>query len=827
MEYFLRTGDILHVDVSVRRGTGIKTGDIVAFFEWAGAPVISAHRVWWKTSPGCGICRLITKGDANLRFDRPVELSQVIGRVASVSRGGGATVSLKGAAAAAAGIFLMIHGVLASSLEFTLRQTARVFLSCAAFLSRILAPFAGRFRFYWLLYAQIQTLADFDSCRALRKIAALMPEWIFYSLARSVTPEAHVFREQSAESPAILAGRVSGDVVVGGEVMVCGDVVVDRGASLTFTAGTILSFSPKKAVNRDVVRICKGNSVSLSDENASCIFVYGCLTADGTPEAPVCLGGGGLKWNGIRLLGESGGVFKNVLFRDSACAVRCADSSSAFFQRCDFSLNGGNAVTCAGVSSVSMADTAIKSAATAIEACEGSRADMRGLVIQDSARGIVLSDAARLSLRESVAGNSGEAGLMIEGPAFAAVSGSIFTGGKTAVLLSERGKLDLDGGAVRNFDCAISLSKHSRIRASGSVFENCRHGIIVNKSRCDLSGCSFSCGEESICCAGGRVTASDCRFNSGRGISLAERSRAEILNSGFENCRCGVIVNRSRCGLSGCSVSCGQEGIGSTASRVTVSDCDFDSGRGIAVEQHSRLRVLKSRFKKCRYGITARGSRCELSECSVNSVEECLSCTGGRVKAAQSEFRSENTGIGLYSASRMVSSGSVITSCDTGMVVNGASRCFSSRDRIVRNRVGMWLQENSSSRCEHSVFRDNSHAGLYLSGGSDCHARNIALARNIIGVFADEESEISVKAGKFRSNRTAFKVDNGSRLKLSDSVVFKSEWDGIWCGGGGRATLSSNLFTGSRYALKEDGRCAVIVRGCVFRNNTSDRFPHG
>ncbi len=87
MDFFFASGDTLLVDTAARADPSlVRPGDIVAYLDWAEAPVVSVHRVIARYGGPEPV--FFTKGDGNLWFDPPVRASQLVGRVTAVKRGG-------------------------------------------------------------------------------------------------------------------------------------------------------------------------------------------------------------------------------------------------------------------------------------------------------------------------------------------------------------------------------------------------------------------------------------------------------------------------------------------------------------------------------------------------------------------------------------------------------------------------------------------------------------------------------------------------------------------------------------------------------------------
>ena len=114
MDFLFASGDHLVVDPDAKRDFGkIKAGDIVAYLDWADAPIVSVHRVILKLRTKNGGTKFLTKGDGNLWFDPLVNGGQIIGKVVGIMRDPAAPVAIDSKLGYAAGIFIFVYSYFA------------------------------------------------------------------------------------------------------------------------------------------------------------------------------------------------------------------------------------------------------------------------------------------------------------------------------------------------------------------------------------------------------------------------------------------------------------------------------------------------------------------------------------------------------------------------------------------------------------------------------------------------------------------------------------------------------------------------------------------
>jgi hypothetical protein len=132
MNFFLTSGDQLLVDTAARTAPeNIRPGDIIAFLDWAGAPVVSVHRVFFRYRAGDGSRRFLTKGDGNLWFDASVGTDQIVGKVAALELAGRSPLKLDSGPGFRAGLLIAAYSYFAV-------LGVRVCEAAAALLQRVL-----------------------------------------------------------------------------------------------------------------------------------------------------------------------------------------------------------------------------------------------------------------------------------------------------------------------------------------------------------------------------------------------------------------------------------------------------------------------------------------------------------------------------------------------------------------------------------------------------------------------------------------------------------------------------------------------------------------
>ncbi len=759
MDYFLASGDFLIVDHDARQDcAGIRTGDIIAYMDWAGAPLVSVHRVLFRFRTRAGAWKFLTKGDANLWFDPVVDGVQVLGKAVWVLRGPRAPFFVDSGPGRAAGIFTAIYSFFAVLLLRACEGVAYAALYLCCLLAYAAAYFPG------LMKCQPAILAaglrmDLNMYDRLYGFFSLLPEKAADLAAKAAAGYSFPEREiaQQEEEGVVIAGTIKNRVVLSGNVTVAGDGTIIPGAVLVLRPGARVRFSAAKAAHGSALRACENGPRAFRSDKLCQILVYGEFVCEGLLGRPVTIGAGDSVWQGVIFLGRARGELNHVVLAGAQDPLRTMDFASVRFANLEVAAGGGK-------------DFFVLSGCSAVEL---GHAAFRGVAYP-----VAAYDLARLGIvncRFEGAGTAVYAG----GAARCRISGTEITGLRSEPALNAVPAVQRvrDGAGM-----GVAVTQSAKCYAQGLSVSGIAAGLTVaDKGEADIRGSEMNdISDAALSCVGGRLTAAKVVLSrAGQGLAVADGGEADIRDAEMTD-------------IAGAGMSCAGGKL--AAARVTV----LRAGCGLT--------------------ITARGEAA-IRDCALTDIAGAgVTCVAGKLTAAAVAILRSQTGFALHSCSAADISGSAVRAAQTGIEATSGVRLRLSDSSVNGCDRGVWIQEDASLSVCGGVFENNSFAGIYTDRGAVSVA-GAGFKKNNIGVFSDHAGAVVIDKAEFSANRTGLKCDRGATVRMAMTSVYGCEWDGIWCGEGVKLELNSNSFAANRHGIKEDGPCEVKMAGNKFSEN--------
>jgi signal peptidase I len=763
MDFFFASGDLLSVDTGAKADPeSIKPGDIIAYLDWADAPLVSVHRVIILLGSQEDL-RFLTKGDGNLWFDPPVSVAQLVGKVTGVSRGG-QSFHIGSGTGRSAGLAIAAYSYFAALLSLACRAAATaaqyplcMAASAATALAPSFPPAAALLK--GLLKAVL--LADSVRREAFRSQLARLAGRIAALEGVPAGAEPSV-PDGSVET--VLAGEIKGKVSLAGRVLVAGDVTVLPGASLSLAPGAEVRFSRAKYGNDSALRPDGLLPLDFSDGRLCKILVYGELLCGGDG-APVRLGDGDAQWDSIIFLGRSSGVIRNTEFRGRSRPLRAMDFSR---------LSVEGAVSCGGPAPAFLALSGFASAGL-----KGS--DFSGLAAPVSVEGLSRFTARDCRFTGAAAAVSA-GGLSVCRLYRCAFSGSTsealrLYGGARAAL----SRCSASGGA--SF-CSCSGKSSLALRGCGLSGLSGTAALFYGRSLA-LRGCRVNGGARGVFFSGRRLKAVSSEFSGNTATALeAVSGDADWRNCRFETnlAAAAVFAGRSLT-MGGCRFSGNAKGLVFSGERLEASSSEFSGNSAAALEAVFGTASLEDcRFETNSGGaaLAFSGRRLEALRCAALANQSGFDITRGDAAISDSDF-SRNSGAAV------AFSGGRLEALRCGAAGNGEGFIVSGGDCAVSD----------------SSFTGNAGAALVFSGRR-LDALRCRAEENGRGFLCSGE-EAAVSATSFSGNAAAsLETDSGSLM--AEECSFCGGPEALRAGRGARAALSSSRVEGAR-------ECAVTASG--------------
>jgi hypothetical protein len=762
MDFFFASGDLLSVDTGAKADPGgIRPGDIIAYLDWADAPLVSVHRVMFSFRFGGGL-RFLTKGDGNLWFDPPVSAAQLVGKVTGISRGG-KIFSIASGAGRASGLAVAAYSYFAALLSLACRvlaAAAQYPLCLAASAASALAPYFPPSA--PLLRGLLGTLLVLDAARrnALRPALAALAGRLaaFGEAAGGGEPG------EAGRAVTVLSGEIKGKVRLSGPVLVAGDVTVLPGAALELAPGTEVSFSRAKYCNASALRPAGPLPRDFSDGRLCKFLVYGEFNCGGEG-APVLLGDGAAPWDSVIFLGRSAGRIRNTEFRGRTRPLRAMDFSR---------LSAEGVVSRGGPGPAFLALSAF------------AAAELKSIEVTDTAAPISAEGYTRLTVRAC---------------RFSGSAAAVSAGGLSVCRLARCTFSGFAAEACRFYGRARAVL--SRCRASaGASFCSCSGASALALRGCGLSGlsgtaalfygrtltlrgCTVSGGARGVFFSGARLTAADSEFSGNSAAALeAVTGSADLEGCRFlDNSAAGAVFAGRNLAVSGCRFSGNARGLVFSGRRLLARSSEFSGNSAAALEAVTGSAALED----CRF--------------EANPGGPALLFAGRSLRALRCEALGNGAGFSIPRGDAEITDARFLRNAGAALLFAGgtlrALRCGASGNGEGFAVSGLELKLSDSE------FSGNAGAALAFSGRRARAVRCSAQDNGRGFLFSGRAA--SVQASSFSRNAAADLEADGGELRAS-GCSFSDGSEALRAGRGARAVISDSAVAGAK-------NCGITASG--------------
>ncbi len=798
MDFFFASGDHLLIDPEAKADPeSVNPGDIIAYLDWADAPMVSVHRVFLRFRAKDGSRRFLTKGDGNLWFDPPVGGGQVIGKVVGLERAGLAPLFLKSGPGFRAGLLIAAYSYFAvlavrscAAAAALLQRALCLAAACAACTARY--PAVYRRILPPLLKAGLW--ADLNRHESFYSFFAWLPGKITGAAPVAGTEP----RPGRAET--FISGAIGGRLVLSGNVTVGGDVTVLPGASLVLRPGTRLSFGPGKYANTRALRHTERGTLDFKNGKLSKLVVYGELVCAGEPSAPVELGTGG-KWDCLLFLGRSRGTLAHTVVSGAVNPLRAMDFSSVRLKNsgpCPGRLKEFLVVS--GCSRAVLAGVSLSGVRSPAAAHDLSRLAVTGCAFTDTETAIYAGGAARCRVRCCKFSNFRTHALGAGGGAAVFVFSCSSSGGKLPFFGAGASSLSLRGVEVSAASGAAVTFRGRRLKLSSCRVRDNAGGLFFSGSGARFKSSVFSGNKGfSLEAVSGRLVAEDCLFEDGSGPAAVSFGGEELEFSGCRvrgNAR-GLLFSGRRAVLkrsvfSENSVSALDAGTGDLA----AEGCVFESNPAapFATLSCGRLEMRSCRVRGNAGGLLVSGRDAFVVDSIFSGNSGCaLELTGGNLGVDGCSFLSNPEGFRAGAGTK-----TSIERCS----MDGAEDCA-----VIAAGAGAMvaLAGIRMTRCRRGI-----HGSGAVVTAADAHIHGCSER----GAFLEAGASLVFLGGEISgSGAQAVRLEGGARLNMEGSVL-KMNSDGI-SSENGAVTLQGAHFSGNSGTSISLSRGGHSVKQCV------------
>ncbi|OGR41452.1 MAG: hypothetical protein A2X35_10615 [Elusimicrobia bacterium GWA2_61_42] len=593
MDFFFASGDSLVLDSEAKNTPEkIKAGDIIAYLDWADAPLVSVHRVMLRFTGKDGGARFLTKGDGNLWFDPPVSAGQVLGKVVEIRRPGLEPLGIDLGPGRGAGLLIAGYSYFAV-LAVRACESAAGLLQRAVCLGAAAAAGSGRCfpLFRHLLPALLRTglWADLNRHESFYAVFSWLPGKL--AKAARAAGGRQAFPMAAAEQPAetFLSGNIRERLVLSGRVTIGGDVTILPGASLVLQPGASVNFAAGKSSNSRALRTAGRDVLNFENGKLCKLLVYGEFVCAGSAEAPVRLGGSGDKWDALIFLGRSTGRLDNVLFSGAANPLRVMD-----FARVRLTSVGAGQVkefcVLSGCASVELRQTRLDGVAAPAAAHDLARLTARDCSFVNSGAAVRVSGLARCRLTRCVFSAFSEYALRADEAGAVFAGNCSVSGGELPIFGAGGSSLRLRGTEITKAAGPAVTFQGRSLKVTGCRVHGNFKAVLFSGGRAALKSSVFSRNTVfALDAARGDVSAEDCVFEAGapgaagqggpvisfRGGTL-ELTRCQLR----DNARALLLAGR-RARLKACVFSRNSIfTVDAVSGDLTAENCVFDANSG-------------------------------------------------------------------------------------------------------------------------------------------------------------------------------------------------------------------------------------------------------
>ncbi len=317
-----------------------------------------------------------------------------------------------------------------------------------------------------------------------------------------------------------------------------------------------------------------------------------------------------------------------------------------------------------------------------------------------------------------------------------------FHGGRTAVDVRERSKASLDGCSLEEHKTALLLDDKGELEVRRSTVDGGEMGIYVTKSaKLSVSDSKFTGQDQhsiNLTSPGTKADVSGCDFSGSKdGLWVYEGADLSIKNSKFKDLRGeGIFIGES--------------------AKATVTGCEFNAVKtAMRVATRSTLDVVGGTIVGSnRYGVAADDSA-------------KLALTG-------TTFR-DNGGVSVYierQADGVLKDVKILKTSDLGMFVGESSSASLERTTIDGSlKAGVLLGRDARFKAVASTISGNGRCALSLSGETaTVTLRDAKLGGNDCAISFVEGGAVDSERGDFTGNKKGaflFALVNKSKIALT------------------------------------------------------------
>ncbi|MBT3149330.1 right-handed parallel beta-helix repeat-containing protein [Streptomyces sp. CHD11] len=339
----------------------------------------------------------------------------------------------------------------------------------------------------------------------------------------------------------------------------------------------------------------------------------------------------------------------------------------------------------------------------------------------------------------------------------------------------------------------------------------------------------------------GSLAMRDCRVTNPAGAGVVDTSAEEsvVAECVLEDLGSSAVVisEKARTVIRGCTIrdSRGNGVLANGQTRGTVEDCDISNTDkpGVAVEQNSTTRVLRSRLHDLAVGVLVTStSRSELTGLDIVDTAEhgiLVSAGADPVLRECRVTRAKSSGLVVTGRSRGTYEDCVFTRCGGPAVLATESAAPALTRTTVREcsaSAAVLLTGASAAEIDHLEVTDSTGAGLRMHAGANPlirRARIVSAAGHGVEVLQGGRGRLE-NCQIEKAGGAALRVTGDSRPHLVNCSLTDSAGPGVLVDSGGFADVRDTVVEGSGaegFRVDEDGEVSAL------RNRILSSGGHG
>ncbi|MGA5444903.1 right-handed parallel beta-helix repeat-containing protein [Streptomyces griseoincarnatus] len=339
----------------------------------------------------------------------------------------------------------------------------------------------------------------------------------------------------------------------------------------------------------------------------------------------------------------------------------------------------------------------------------------------------------------------------------------------------------------------------------------------------------------------GSLAMRDCRVTNPAGAGVVDTSAEEsvVAECVLEDLGSSAVVisEKARTAIRGCTIrdSRGNGVLANGQTQGTVEDCDISrtDKPGVAVEQNSTTRVLRSRLHDLAVGVLVTStSRPELTGLDIMDTAEhgiLVSAGADPVLRECRVTRAKGSGLVVTGRSRGTYEDCVFTRCGGPAVLATESAAPALNRTMVREcsaSAAVLLTGASAAEIDHLEVTDSTGAGLRVHAGANPlvrRARIVSAAGHGVEVLQGGHGRLE-NCQIEKAGGAALRVTGDSRPHLVNCSLTDSVGPGVLIDGGGFADVRDTVVEGSGaegFRVDEDGEVSAV------RNRILSSGGHG